>query len=179
MCKMFKNSILWYCTTNSFSRGMRNIEGTYTKLRTVYGNSIFVNLFLYFRGYFNNLYKSHPPISYPTHTHTLHPNPITKVWISNRISIKYKYEYYSAFPIWPNTNTIRFFKNDRIRIRILFGFSKMTEYEYEYYSVFQKWPNTNTNTSIRPQLFEYYSNTELFAHLSYQTIKNCNTLPLK
>ena len=41
----------------------------------------------------------------------------------------------------------------------------MTEYEYEYYSVFQKWPNTNTNTSIRPQLFEYYSNTELFAHL--------------
>ena len=77
--------------------------------------------------------SSHPPISYPTHTHTLHPNPITKVWISNRISIKYKYEYYSAFPIWPNTNTntIRFFKNDQIRIRILFGFSKMTEYEYE------------------------------------------------
>ena len=32
---------------------------------------------------------------------------------------------------WPNTNTntIRLFKNDRIRIRILFGFSKMTEYE--------------------------------------------------
>ena len=46
---------------------------------------------------------------------------------------------------WPNTNTniIRLPKNDRIRIRILFGFTKMTEYEYEYYSVFQKWPNTN------------------------------------
>ena len=46
---------------------------------------------------------------------------------------------------WPNTNTniIRFPKNDRIRIRILFGFPKMTEYEYEYYSAFQKWPNTN------------------------------------
>ena len=44
---------------------------------------------------------------------------------------------------WRNTNTniIRFPKNDQIRIRILFGFSKMTE--YEYYSVFQKWPNTN------------------------------------
>ena len=33
----------------------------------------------------------------------------------------------------------------RIRIRILFGFPKMTEYEYEYYSVSQKLPNTNTN----------------------------------
>ena len=48
---------------------------------------------------------------------------------------------------WPNTNTniIRLSKNDRIRIRILFDFPKMTEYEYEYYSAFQKWPNTNTN----------------------------------
>ena len=46
---------------------------------------------------------------------------------------------------WPNTNTniIRLPKNDRIRIRILFGFPKMTEYEYEYYSAFQKGPNTN------------------------------------
>ena len=26
-------------------------------------------------------------------------------------------------------------------------------------------PNTNTNITIRSQLFEYYSNTELFAHL--------------
>ena len=75
---------------------------------------------------------------------------------------------------WPNTNTniIRLPKNDRIRIRILFGFPKrteyeyeyysasknyriririlfgfpkMTEYEYEYYSAAQKGPNTNTN----------------------------------
>ena len=46
----------------------------------------------------------------------------------------------------------------------------MTEYEYEYYLVFQKLPNTNTNTSIRPQLFEYYSNTQLFAHLCVSSI---------
>ena len=48
---------------------------------------------------------------------------------------------------WPNTNTniIRHFKNDRIRIRILFGLKKATEYEYEYYSVWKKQPNTNTN----------------------------------
>ena len=58
---------------------------------------------------------------------------------------EYEYEYYSAFQNWPNTNTniIRASKNDRIRIRILFGSPKMTEYEYEYYSAFQKWPNTN------------------------------------
>ena len=41
----------------------------------------------------------------------------------------------------------------------------MTEYEYEYYSAFPKWPNTNTNTSIRPQLFEYYSNTYVETHV--------------
>ena len=48
---------------------------------------------------------------------------------------------------WPNTNTniIRFPRNDRIWILILFGFPEMTEYEYEYYSATQKWPNTNTN----------------------------------
>ena len=37
------------------------------------------------------------------------------------------------------------FKNDRIRIRILFGFKKATEYEYEYYLVWKNRPNTNTN----------------------------------
>ena len=60
---------------------------------------------------------------------------------------EYEYEYYSAFQNWPNTNTniIRASKNDRIRIRILFGSPKTTKYEYEYYSAFQKWPNTNTN----------------------------------
>ena len=60
---------------------------------------------------------------------------------------EYEYEYYSVSQKLPNTNTniIRFPKNDRIRIRILFGFPKMTEYEYEYYSAFQKGPNTNTN----------------------------------
>jgi hypothetical protein len=40
---------------------------------------------------------------------------------------------------WPNTNTniIRLLKNDRIRIRILFGLKKSTEYEYEYYSTWK------------------------------------------
>ena len=45
-----------------------------------------------------------------------------------------------------NTNTIRFDKITRIRIRILFGFKKSSEYEYEYYSVKKNHPNTNTNT---------------------------------
>ena len=58
------------------------------------------------------------------------------------------YIYYRGERIvfcWPNTNIIWFPKNGQIRIRILFGFPKMTEYEYEYYSVSQKWPNTKTN----------------------------------
>ena len=52
----------------------------------------------------------------------------------------------------------------------------MTEYEYEYYSAFPKWPNTNTNTSIRPQLFEYYSNTyvETHAHTHAHTHANAH-----
>ena len=45
-----------------------------------------------------------------------------------------------------NTNTIRIIKNHWIRIRILFGFSKVTKYKYEYYSDYQKLVNTNTNT---------------------------------
>ena len=51
----------------------------------------------------------------------------------------------------PNTNTniIRVPKNNRIRI--LFGFPKLTENEYEYYSGFQKWPNTNTNIIRLPK----------------------------
>ena len=69
--------------------------------------------------------------------------------------------------LWPldtNTNIIRFPKNDRIRI--LFGFPKMTEYEYEYYSISQKWPNTNTNIIRFPKndririLFGYPQMTE-------------------
>ena len=48
---------------------------------------------------------------------------------------------------WPNTNTniIWLFKNNRIRIRILFGLKKAIEYEYEYYSDWKNRPNTNTN----------------------------------
>ena len=66
----------------------------------------------------------------------------------------------------PNTNTniIRLPKNDRIQIRILFGFPKMTKYEYEYYSISQKWPNTNTNILRFPKMteyeYEYYSATQ-------------------
>ena len=43
---------------------------------------------------------------------------------------EYEYEYYSVSQKWPNTNTniIRSPKNDRIRIRILFGYPEMTEY---------------------------------------------------
>ena len=39
---------------------------------------------------------------------------------------EYEYEYYSVSRKWPNTNTniIRLPKKDRIRIRILFGFTK-------------------------------------------------------
>ena len=61
---------------------------------------------------------------------------------------EYEYEYYLASQKGPNTNTniIRLLKNDRIRIRILFDFPKMTE--YEYYSVSQKGTNTNMNTNI-------------------------------
>ena len=76
---------------------------------------------------------------------------------------------------WPNTNTniIRLPKKDRIRIRILFGFSKMTEYEYEYYSIFQKWPNTNTNIIRFPKkeriririLFDFPKMTEYESYL--------------
>ena len=71
--------------------------------------------------------------------------PVVQRWANSVLMTEYEYEYYSASQKWPNTNTniIRFPKNDRIRIRILFGFPKRTEYEYEYYSVFQIWPNTN------------------------------------
>ena len=40
--------------------------------------------------------------------------------------------------------------------------------EYEYYSVWKNHLNTNTNTSIRPQLFEWYSYTIIFAHLCFK-----------
>ena len=50
-------------------------------------------------------------------------------WANSVLKTEYKYEYYSAFRKWPNTNTnnIRSSKNDRIRI--IFGLPKMTEYE--------------------------------------------------
>ena len=79
---------------------------------------------------------------------------------------------------YPNTNNIRFEKIAPIRIRIIFGPKFLDEYEYEYYSDPKFWTNTNMNNiwvSICGQIririfviriiFEYYSNTELFAHL--------------
>ena len=62
---------------------------------------------------------------------------LTRPWWANSVLMteyEYEYEYYSGFQKWPNTNTniIRLPKNDQIRIRILFGFPKMTEYEYRY-----------------------------------------------
>ena len=85
-----------------------------------------------------------------------------------------------------NTNTIRFQKCGRIRIRILLGFRNMAEYEYEYYSGSELWPNTNTNT-IRVQKFgririlfgirnmaenkyEYYSGSEILPNTNMNTI---------
>ena len=52
--------------------------------------------------------------------------------------------------------------NDRIRIRILFCFPKMTEYEYKYYSAFQKWPNTNI---IRLSEYKYYLASEVWQNI--------------
>ena len=74
---------------------------------------------------------------------TLHWSVSDQRW-ANSVLVT-EYEYYSASQKWPNTNTniIRLPKYDRIRI--LFGFPKMTKYEFKYYSVPQKWPNTNTN----------------------------------
>ena len=64
---------------------------------------------------------------------------------------------------------IRFHKNDRIRIRILFGFPKMTEYEYEYYLAYyldsQKYiagkSQTNANSAV---LHAYHSSEHLNTH---------------
>ena len=47
----------------------------------------------------------------------------------------------------------------------IFGFEKSPEYKYEYYLVSEYLPNTNTNITIQSQLFEYYLNPELLAHL--------------
>ena len=60
-------------------------------------------------------------------------------WANSVLRTEYEYEYYSVAQKWPNTNTniIRFPKNDRIRIRILFRYPEMTEYEYKYHSAYQ------------------------------------------
>ena len=75
-------------------------------------------------------------------------------------------------------NTIRFSNFNWIWIRLLFVFGKSGEYEYKYIRFWKITPirtrillvwkylhNTNTNITIRAQLFEYYSYTEIFAHL--------------
>ena len=79
-------------------------------------------------------------------------------------STEYEYEYYSGLENPANTNTN------------IFGFEKSSKYEYEYYSVWKYLPNTNTNITIQSQLFEYYSNTELFAHLRIQIFTRLNQM---
>ena len=94
-------------------------------------------------------------------------NAVDQRWANSVLMTEYEYEYYSVSQKWPNTNTniirfpkndriwiqilfvsqkwpntntniIRFPKNDRMRIRILFGFPKITQYEYEYHLATQK-----------------------------------------
>ena len=117
--------------------------------------------------------------------------PSHQRWANSVLMTEYEYEYYSASQKWPNTNTniIRFPKNYRIQIRILFGFLKMTEYEYEYYSVSQKWPNTNIirlskkdRIRIRilfgfPKMTEnkYYSDSQKYIAEKSQTNANSRT----
>ena len=72
-----------------------------------------------------------------------------------------------------NTNTIRFQKCGRIRIRILFGFRNMAEYEYEYYSGSEIWPNTNRNT-IRSATF-IRIRTRVLRLFVYPILPNINT----
>ena len=50
-------------------------------------------------------------------------NLVIQRWANSVLMTEYEYEYYSVSQKWPNTNTniIRLPKNDRIRIRILFG----------------------------------------------------------
>ena len=54
-------------------------------------------------------------------------------WANTVFWTEYEYEYYSESEFWPNTNTnnIRFFQNERIRIRIIFVHKYLAEYEYE------------------------------------------------
>ena len=50
----------------------------------------------------------------------------TQRWPNSVLMTEYEYEYHSASQKFQNTNIVRLSKNDRIRIRILFGFPKMT-----------------------------------------------------
>ena len=61
-----------------------------------------------------------------------HDMSLEQRWAYSVLMTEYEYEYYSVSQKRPNTNTsfIRFPKNDRIQIRILFGYPEMTEYEY-------------------------------------------------
>ena len=88
-----------------------------------------------------------------------------------------------------------FWSSSILRIRILFGFQKITEYEYEYYSVSQKLPNTNTNIirlskkdriRIRIRIlfgfpkmtqYEYYSDPQKYIAETSQT--NANSVSMQ
>ena len=117
---------------------------------------IWIRILVLDLNYLNNIQI--PNYSLTSASHEVHSwGPSYKCYsIWGKKLTEYKYEYYSVWKYWPNTNTniIRFEKIDQIRIRILFGLKISTEYEYEYYSAWKNHPNTNTNTSIRPQLFE-------------------------
>ena len=110
-------------------------------------------------------------------------------WANSVLMTEYEYEYYLVSQKWPNTNTniIRFPKNDRIQIRILFGLPKMTEYEYEYFSATQKWLIANTNIILLPNNdwiqisfgfpkrtkyeYEYYSATQKWPQTNTNIIR--------
>ena len=64
------------------------------------------------------------------HKITCRPN---QRWANTVFWTEYEYEYYSESEFWPNTNTnnIRFFQNERIRIRIIFVHKYLAEYEYK------------------------------------------------
>ena len=108
---------------------------------------------------------------------TLHWSVSDQRW-ANSVLVT-EYEYYSASQKWPNTNTniIRLSKKDRIRIRILFGFPKMTE--YEYYSDPQKYiaetSQTNAN-SVSMQSCMHTIQVNIWIHTVGKMFTNPNNV---
>ena len=107
--------------------------------------------------------------------------PMVQRWANSVLMTEYEYEYYSASQKLPNTNTniIRLSKKDRIRIRILFGFPKMTE--YEYYSDPQKYiaetSQTNAN-SVSMQSCMHTIQVNIWIHTVRKIFTNTNNVIL-